>query len=216
MYDDLLPDERTRLHAELADDPPGAGRRGPGPRPVGAEPAGLPLVRRARPASRPGGIGACGRGGLDGRRSRGVTHLERALSLWDRVPDAEARGRLHQIELLLTLARAASDQGDLERWHGPTAGRSTCWSPAATPWSGAWLTAAWGSRRSSSMTLSGARDAIRLAVEDVDDSPGAAKAIAYARGAQALLHNVDGRFAAGLEAPRRRSGPPGPRGRSTP
>ena len=28
VYDDLLPDERTRLHAELAADPPGEGRRG--------------------------------------------------------------------------------------------------------------------------------------------------------------------------------------------
>ena len=32
VYDDLLPDERTRLHAELAGDPPGEGRRGSGAR----------------------------------------------------------------------------------------------------------------------------------------------------------------------------------------
>ena len=36
VYDDLLPDERTRLHAELRRHPPGEGRRGSGPRPVAA------------------------------------------------------------------------------------------------------------------------------------------------------------------------------------
>ena len=46
-----------------------------------------------------------------------VTHRERALSLWDRVPDAEARAGCTHVELLLALARAVCDQGDLQRWH---------------------------------------------------------------------------------------------------
>ena len=47
-------------------------------------------------------------------------------------------------------------------------------------------------------SLAGAPEAIRLAVEYAGDAPTEERA--YALGAQALLHNIDGRFADGLEA----------------
>ena len=56
-YDDLMPDERTRIHGTAGRDPPGQGRRRARSRTASPEPARLPLERRPRPAPHPGGVG---------------------------------------------------------------------------------------------------------------------------------------------------------------
>jgi DNA-binding CsgD family transcriptional regulator len=126
------------------------------------------------------------------------THRERALSLWDRVPDAEARAGSTKVELVLSLARVACDQGDLQRWHELNRRAVDMLGPDTDP-KGA-------SRAHSAFAISAifndetveAREAIRLAVEYADDSP--TTALGRALGAQALLHNISGRFADGLDA----------------
>ena len=62
-YDDLMPDERTRIHARLAEILQAERRRRPRSRSIEPEPAGLPLERRPRPAPHPRGIGPRRSGG---------------------------------------------------------------------------------------------------------------------------------------------------------
>ena len=60
------------------------------------------------------------RAGLVAKRlgaAEAITQLERALSLWDRVPDAEAVAGRPQAELVVLLGESAAEQGDEERWH---------------------------------------------------------------------------------------------------
>jgi DNA-binding CsgD family transcriptional regulator len=118
VYDDLLPDERTRLHADLAailqarvdaDPDPGLSMLSrlafhwhaahDLPRTLAAS------VRAASVATR---VGA----------AEELTHVERALALWDRVPDAEAVAGLRKIELVVRLGESAGFQGSDERRYG--------------------------------------------------------------------------------------------------
>ena len=65
-------------------------------------------------------LAASVRAGLAAKRlgaAEAVTQLERALSLWDRVPDAEAVAGHPQAELVVLLGEAAVEQDDGERWH---------------------------------------------------------------------------------------------------
>ena len=79
VYDDLLPDERTRLHAELAAILQARVDADTGPGPVGAEPAGIPRVGRARSARALVTSVRAGRVALKVGAAEAVTHLERAL-----------------------------------------------------------------------------------------------------------------------------------------
>lgn len=115
VYDDLLPDERTRLHADF-----GAVLH----EKVDAAPsARLPLLSRlafhwSEARDLPRALAASVRAGEAATRleaPEGVTHLERALSLWDVVPDAEAVAGLHRIRLILRLAESVGFQTDYER-----------------------------------------------------------------------------------------------------
>ena len=112
IFEDLLPGERTALHAALAERArarPRAARRPP-PGDVRRR-AGVPLARRARPAAR-----ARGRrsrpGSLPGRvfaYGEALRHFERALELWDRVPDAAERAGMPRADVLRAAAAAAGD-----------------------------------------------------------------------------------------------------------
>ena len=116
-YDDLMPDERTRTHGRLAEILQAR---------VDAEPdPGLAALSRLAfhwnaAHDLPRTLAASVRAGLAAKRlgaAEAITQLERALSLWDRVPDAEAVAGHPQAELVVLLGEAAGDQGDDERWH---------------------------------------------------------------------------------------------------
>ena len=196
-YDDLMPDERTRIHGQAGRDPPGQGRRRARSRGGGAEPARLPLERRPRPAPDPGGVGARRTGGEATRSRRGLTQFERALSLWDRVPDAEAVAGRPQAEVVLLLGEAAADQGDDERWR--TLVRTAVEMLGPDP------DRLLASRVYSALVCSspdgdsiGRQEAIRRAVEYAGDSP--TEELARALNAQSEYLNRHGHLAASLEA----------------
>jgi DNA-binding CsgD family transcriptional regulator len=114
-YDDLMPDERTRIHGRLAE----ILQTG-----VDAEPdAGVAALCRlgfhwnaAHDLSRT--LAASVRAGLVAKRlgaAEVLTQLDRALSLWDRVPDAEAVAGHPRAEILVLLGESEMEQGAAER-----------------------------------------------------------------------------------------------------
>ena len=116
-YDDLLPAERSRTHGRMAEilQAKVDSERDPG------------LSTLSRLAFHwdaahdlPRTLAASVRAGLVAQRlglAEALTQLERALSLWDRVPDAEAVAGRPQAEIVVLLGESAGDQGDNERWH---------------------------------------------------------------------------------------------------
>lgn len=198
LYDDLLPDERIRLHADLAAilqsraDADAEPRLSLLSRLAYHWSAAHDLPRTLEAAVRAGEV-AWRIGAVEA-----ITHRERALSLWHQVPDAAARVGTSEVELVLSLARAHCDQGDLQRWHELNVRAVDMLEPGVDP-----LLA---SRAHSGFAFSGifngdrdgASAAIQLAISLAGDSPTEERA--YAFGAQALLHNVNGRFVDGLEA----------------
>ncbi len=116
-YDDLMPDERTRIHASLAEIlQAGVDAE--------ADPGVAALSRLAfhwnAAHDLPRTLAASVQAGLAAKRlaaAEALTHFERALSLWDRVPDAEAVAGHPKAEIVLLLGEAAVGQGDYERWH---------------------------------------------------------------------------------------------------
>ena len=138
-----------------------------------------------------------------------VTLFERALSLWDRVPDAETVAGLTRIELTVLLGQAAMQQQDLEGWYRypamvdmlePTTDRlvgSRAYPPGQPV-------------RSSCRTPLGPEEAIRLAVE-CRRGPERDRAWPVA---QTQLHNRSDRVPPGRLLSRvrtQRSRPPEPR-----
>ena len=115
-YDDLMPDERTRLHGRLAEILQASVD-------AEADPGVAALSRLAfhwnAAHDLPRTLAASVRAGLAAKRlgaAEAVTQFERALSLWDRVPDAEAlTGRPHA-GIVLLLGQVSLRQGDEERW----------------------------------------------------------------------------------------------------
>jgi DNA-binding CsgD family transcriptional regulator len=110
IYEDLLPGERTALHAALAET-------------LEADPALLGDVTAATVRAElachwrgahdlPRALGASVEAGMAARRifafPEALRHLERALELWDRVPDAEERAGMSRCEVLRSAALAAS------------------------------------------------------------------------------------------------------------
>ncbi len=111
MYDDLLPDERTRLHARLGAILQARTDQDPDPRLSALSrlafhwSAAHDLPRTLEASVRAGEvawrIGA----------AEAITHRERALSLWDRMPDAEVRAGCTHVELLLRLGQGGLRPG---------------------------------------------------------------------------------------------------------
>ncbi|MFG2001052.1 AAA family ATPase [Spirillospora sp. NPDC048911] len=108
---DLLPGEATRLHAAfavlLARDA-AAGRRG----------AAAELAHHSLQAhDLPGAFAASVRAGQEaeelGAPAEAHEHYDRALSLWDTVPDPEAAAGMNRIELSLSAVRASGRSGDI-------------------------------------------------------------------------------------------------------
>ena len=198
VYDDLLPDERTRLHAQLAailqakvD--------------VQQEPRLSTLSRlafhwsaahdsaRALVASEQAGMVALKVGAAES-----VTHLERALSMWDSVTDAEVLVGRTKIELIVSLARAALDQGDDERWHALNRRAVDMLRPDTPPLAACRAHFSFAYSAMNVDDTASAPEAVRLALKFAGDAPTEERA--YALGAQALLHDVHGRYTDELEA----------------
>jgi DNA-binding CsgD family transcriptional regulator len=109
VYDDLLPGERTRIHAAFAE--------ALQDRLEGGGEASLPRLSRmafhwsqAHDTSRT--LAASVRAGLAALHlgtAESITHLERALALWERVPDPEDVAGSSKPDLLLLLAQAHLD-----------------------------------------------------------------------------------------------------------
>ncbi|MFZ2016160.1 MAG: LuxR C-terminal-related transcriptional regulator, partial [Nocardioides sp.] len=199
-YDDLMPDERTRTHARLAEILQASVDGDPDP--------GLATLSRLAfhwnaAHHLPHTLAASVRAGLLAKRlgaAEAVTQFERALSLWDRVPDAGAVAGHPQAELVVLLAESAGEQDDEERWRtlvhtavgmlGPESDRllaSRVYS-ALVP----------ASREGDAI---GKPEAIRLAIECAGVSP--TEELARAWSAQSLYLNRHAHFAGSLEAAQR-------------
>lgn len=104
VYDDLLPGERTRLHSAFARTL--ESRRGSDPS-VAAELAYHWFAAHDLPRALESAVIA----GLAAEAGyafpEAVAQYERALELWDQVPDAETRAGADRVDLLATLAGAA-------------------------------------------------------------------------------------------------------------
>jgi DNA-binding CsgD family transcriptional regulator len=114
VYGDLLPGERTRLHATYArllaaasDDPAASGSA--------AELAWHCLASH----DLPGGLAALVRAADEAARvfapSEVYRHLTQALELWNRVPDADAVAGIDRVQALVRAAAAASDSGEFRQ-----------------------------------------------------------------------------------------------------
>ena len=117
VYDDLLPDERTRLHSEIATILEAQVDSEPAPHlstlsRLAFHWSAAHDLPRALQASERAGMLAGQVGAVES-----VTHFERVLSIWDQVPDAEAVAGRSKIDLVLALGKAVFDQGNTERWH---------------------------------------------------------------------------------------------------
>ena len=199
-YDDLMPDERTRTHGRLAEILQAT---------VDAEPdPGIATLSRLAfhwnaAHDLPRTLTASVRAGLAAKRlgaAEAVTQLERALALWDRVPDAQALAGRPQVGLVVLLAEAAGEQNDGERYR--TLLRTSVDMLGPDP------DRLLASRVYSALVPSlrhgdaiGKPEAIRLAIEYAGDSP--TEELARALNARALYLNRHAQFAASAEAAQR-------------
>ncbi|HEX6675132.1 MAG TPA: AAA family ATPase [Actinomycetes bacterium] len=193
VYGDLLPGERTRLHATYARV---LAESGPA-----AELAWHALASH----DLPGALGALVRAAADAREVFGPAeayhHLTQAIELWDRVPDAAAVAGIDRPELLLRAAQAASDSGEARHAASLARDAVAAIDAAAEP-----LRAAVAYERLAWFLLEVEEspevlDAARRAVELVPAEPptplraqvtgGLARALVYFRGDQEASHWCD-------------------------
>ncbi|WP_405144998.1 AAA family ATPase [Sphaerisporangium sp. NBC_01403] len=105
VYTDLLPGERTRLHAEftrLLDDSP-------------AELAYHYLASHDLPGALAASVEAGRRAERLGAPVEAHSHYDQALALWHRVPDAERAAGIDRVRLAVLSAAAAAESGDTHR-----------------------------------------------------------------------------------------------------
>ncbi len=198
VYGDLLPDERVRLHAHLATILQARVDSEPDP--------GLSMWSRLAfhwnaAHDLPRTLVASERAGMVAWKvgaAEAVTHLERALTLWDRVPEAQIRVGRTEVELVVSLARAYCDQGDGERWHQLNRRAVDMVEPGSDPLVASRAYSALAFSAMHNHDMSRAPEAIRLAVTYAGEAT--TEEAAYAFAAQALLRIFEGSFAAGLEA----------------
>ena len=199
-YDDLMPDERTRTHARLAEILQARVDGDPDP--------GLATLSRLAfhwnaAHDLPHTLAASVRAGLVAKRlgaAEAITQFERALSLWDRVPDAVSVAGHPQAELVVLLAESAGEQDDEERWRAlvRTAVGMLGAEPDRLLASRVYSAFVPVSREGDAI---GKEEALRLAIEYAGDSP--TEELAHARNAESLYLNRHAHFAASLEAAQR-------------
>jgi DNA-binding CsgD family transcriptional regulator len=115
VYGELLPGERVRLHTALAS-----------ALEAGLEGGGTPVTRAARlahhwaaagdhPRALTASVAAAATAEQVYAFAEAQLQLERALGLWDQVPDAQARAGMDRVALLSRCAEAAYAAGDPDR-----------------------------------------------------------------------------------------------------
>ena len=171
VYEDLLPDERTRHHGDLAEVLQSRVD-------AGAD-TGLSALSRlafhwyaAHDLSHT--LAASVRAGLAAKSAgtaEALTHLERALSLWDRVPNAEALARHPRAELVVLLAQATNDQGDKERWHALVREAVGLLRPDTEPMLASRVYSALGDCYMFTDETVSRQEAVRLAIRYAGDQP---------------------------------------------
>ncbi|HYO41830.1 MAG TPA: AAA family ATPase [Candidatus Limnocylindrales bacterium] len=110
VYDDLLPGERTRLHSAFAQ---ALEARGDGDAAHAAEVAYHWYAAHDLPRAFETAVVAAVAAEASYAFPEAVAHYERALELWDRVPEAERRAGMGRVDLLAALAGVA-------RFHEPS------------------------------------------------------------------------------------------------
>ncbi|WP_433462445.1 helix-turn-helix transcriptional regulator [Spirillospora sp. CA-128828] len=112
VYADLLPGERTRLHSDFARLLAGL--------PDGTRGSAAELAHHSLAAhDLPGAFAASVRAGREADRlgapAEAFEHYERALELWDAVPDPESAAGTDRVRLSLTAAQASGRAGEVRR-----------------------------------------------------------------------------------------------------
>jgi DNA-binding CsgD family transcriptional regulator len=115
VYDDLLPGERTQMHAALARALEERIERGES----GAHITAQAAHHWASAGDQPQALAAAVRAALSAERVNAFHEaqalFERALTLWDRVPDPEATAGIGHVELLTRAASACDQAGEPTR-----------------------------------------------------------------------------------------------------
>jgi DNA-binding CsgD family transcriptional regulator len=203
VYDDLLPDERTRTHSSVATvlEARIATR-------FRLMPSLLDLSRAAfhwREAHDvPHALVASIRAGRAATRfgtSEGVRHLEYALSVWDQVSNAEALTGQARGELLLMLAQALEDQNDDLAWHARVHEAVQLIRPETDPLLASRIYSALGRCWLFPDDSIDQGEAVRLAIELAGEQP--SDELAYAMAARAQFLYRRDHFMESLECARR-------------
>jgi DNA-binding CsgD family transcriptional regulator len=186
VYDDLLPDERARTHASVAEVLSA--------RIDAANAPSLPDLSRAAFHWReahdiPHALEASIRAGNAATRlgtAEGVHHLEYALAVWGQVPDAEALTGHAHADLMLMLARALRGQNDVPGWHARVHDAVRLIGPDTDPLLASRIYGALGRCWLFSHDSVGRAEAIQLSLELAGDRPSEELARALAAKAQFL------------------------------
>ena len=115
VYGDLLPGERTRLHATYARLLATADPSGDDPSASAAELAWHCLASHDLPGGLAALVRAADHAATVFAPSEAFRHLTQALELWSRVPDAAAVAGVDRVEVLVRAAEAASHSGEFRQ-----------------------------------------------------------------------------------------------------
>jgi len=173
VYDDLLPDERTRTHAAFAAALQDSVDHQSEP--------GLPDLSRlafhwARAHDVTRTLAASVRAGVAAKQygaAESVSHLEQALSLWDSIPGADEVAGMPRAELLVLLAESVNTQGDKERWHALLREAVAALTPDTPRLVASRVYAALGRRFLYARDTIDPEESVRLALEYAGDQPSA-------------------------------------------
>ena len=200
-YDDLMPDERSRTHGRLAEI---LQARVDSERDPGLSTLSRLAFHWDAAHDLPRTLSASVRAGLVAKRlgaAEALTQLERALSSWDKAPNAEAVAGRTQVEIVVLLGESAAAQGDVERWHTLVRTAVDMLGPGTDPLLASRVYSALAFCCFHNEDTIGAEEAIRLAVEYAGDSP--TEELARALGAQSEFHNRHGHSVESVDAAER-------------
>jgi DNA-binding CsgD family transcriptional regulator/tetratricopeptide (TPR) repeat protein len=132
VYGDLLPGERTRLHATYARLLAGSRDAADAPGSA-AELAYHCLASHDLPGALAALVEAAAQAAAVSAPAEADRHLAQALELWERVPDAAAVAGIDRVDLLLRAAEAANQSGEFRRAVGLTREAVAAIDPSADP-----------------------------------------------------------------------------------
>jgi ATP/maltotriose-dependent transcriptional regulator MalT len=200
VYEDLLPGERTEMHAALADaleQRIEGGERG-------AHITAQVAHHWAAAGDQPRAFGAAARAGLAAERVNAFGEaqalFERALSLWERVPDPVALAGIEELELLRHAALAADQAGDPTRQEALLRRALHLVDAEADPGRAALIHERLSQSLWSQHRQDDSLEALRAGLALLPDEPSAARAKLLAQFARRRM--VQSRFAEAAEAAR--------------